>query len=595
MNKHFKKSFLIESAWEVCNQVGGIYTVIRSKILSQKKQWGDNYLLLGPYFDNQEFEPIEDPDSKIYQVCKRMQEQGIDAKYGTWLVSGNPKVVLLNPFSIYNRLGEIKFEIWEKFGIESTTHDDLKDQVIAFGFLSQWFIHDLVAADEEKSFVAHFHEWMAGLPIPYLNSSGCNIKTLFTTHATLLGRYLAMNDPNFYENLPYANWEKEAQYFNVETQVKLERSAAHGANILTTVSDVTAEECVYLLGRKPEFITPNGLNIDRYEALHKFQSLHLDAKRKIHDFVTGHFFPSYKFDLDKTLYFFTSGRFEYNNKGYDLTLEALARLNHLMHVHQIDMNVVMFLVTKQPVYSISAQVLQSRAMMDELKHTCTAIEKDISQMLFRVSAGNSEDKLPDLNALVPEHTRLQFRRAMQGSKTNQLPTIVTHELVNRDQDPVINFLTTANLVNNEYDKVKMVYHPDFISSTSPLFHMDYDEFVRGCHLGVFPSYYEPWGYTPVECLVRGIPSITSDLSGFGDYVLKNLREKNKEGLYIVDRKYRSFNEAADQLAHQMLDFVQLNRRDRINQRNNVEQLSTEFDWEKLLKFYTKAYIQVLKD
>lgn len=595
MKGTLKGSFLLESAWEVCNQVGGIYTVIRSKILSQKKHWGENYLLIGPWVNNQEFESLENDGSAIYQVCEHMRAQGVDVRYGTWLVSGKPKVVLLNPQSVFHRLGEIKFDIWESFGIDSDTHDDLKDQVLAFSFLSQWFIHDLIAKDPKHKFVAHFHEWMSGLPIPYLKRSGASIKTIFTTHATLLGRFLAMNDPNFYERLPYSNWEAEAQHFNVNTQVKIERAAAHGAHVLTTVSDVTAEECVYLLGRKPEYITPNGLNIERYEAMHEFQSMHLEAKEGINNFVTGHFFPSYRFNLDKTLYFFTSGRFEYKNKGYDITLEALARLNHLMHVYQLDTTVVMFLVTKQPYHSINVRSLESRAMMDELRHTCQEIEDDIAEGLFKYSAGNANEKLPDLNQLVPEHRKLQYRRAMQSSKTDALPQVVTHDLVNQETDPVLNFLRTSNLVNNEYDKVKIVYHPDFISSTSPLFHMDYDKFVRGCHLGVFPSYYEPWGYTPVECLVRGIPSITSDFSGFGDYVIKNLKDKNKDGLAIVNRKYKSFDEAANQLAHQMLDFVKMNRRERITQRNNVEQLSTEFDWERLIEYYIEAYEYVLKN
>ena len=595
MNQKLKGGFLIESAWEVCNQVGGIYTVIRSKILSQKKEWGDNYLLIGPYFNSQEFEEVEDDGSPAFRVCAKMREQGIDIHYGTWLVSGKPKVVLINPHSIFHKLGDIKFQIWEDFGIDCGNHDDLKDQVIGFSFLSQWFIHDLIKEDQKHQMVAHFHEWMAGLPIPFLKKSGADIKLLFTTHATLLGRFLAMNDPNFYERLPYANWEEEAKHFNVKTQVGIERAAAHGANFLTTVSDVTSEECVYLLGRKPEFITPNGLNIERFEAMHQFQGMHQDAKDKIHDFVTGHFFPSYKFDLDKTLYFFTSGRFEYKNKGYDLTLEALARLNHKMHQYGINLTVVMFIVTKQPFHSVNIQSLESKAMMDELKHTCEEIEEEMSEQLFRISAGNANDKLPDLNDLVPENLRLKFRRAMQNSKTNKLPQVVTHNLMHQDTDPVVNFLRTSNMVNNEYDKVKIIYHPDFISSASPLFHMDYDEFVRGCHLGVFPSYYEPWGYTPVECLVRGIPSITSDFSGFGDYVQKNLKEKNKDGLYIVDRKYKSFDEAAEQLSNQMLDFVKMDRRERITQRNNAESLSTEFDWEKLINHYTKAYEQVMKD
>jgi len=593
MNESFNNSYLVESAWEVCNQVGGIYTVIRSKILSQKSQWGDNYLLLGPYFDVKEFEPITDYNCPVGRACLKMREQGIDIHYGTWLVSGRPKVVLINPFSIYWKLGDIKYEMWESFNISSTQHDDLLDQVVAFGFLSQWFVHELQREQPEYKHVAHFHEWMAGLAIPYLRRSNTGIKLVFTTHATLLGRYLAMNDPNFYNRLPYTNWESEANYFNIITQVMLERAAAHGAHILTTVSDITAEECVYLLGRYPEVITPNGLNIQRYEAIHEFQSMHLESKKKINEFIIGHFFPSYKFDLDKTLYFFTSGRFEYQNKGYDITIEALAKLNHLMHQENIDANVVMFIVTKQPFHSMNVNVLQSRAMMEDLKLTCAEIEKEISNKFFANVAGSPDDKLPDLNNYVEEHMKLRFRRSMQSSRTHQLPPVVTHNLVNDGADPVMNFLRSSGLLNHHHDKVKIVYHPDFITATNPLFHMDYSQFVRGCHLGVFPSYYEPWGYTPVESLVRGIPAITSDLAGFGDYVLKNIPEQINDGLYVVERKNKSFHESAEQLAHFMLEFVKLNRRERIMQRNKVEQLSLLFDWNELIDYYNDAYKKAL--
>lgn len=594
MKKEFKGAFLVECAWEVCNQVGGIYTVIRSKLLSQKRYWGEDYLLVGPYLgESNEFEEIEFEESATFKAVQKLRESGVEVHYGTWLVSGRPKTVLINPFSIYNKLGDIKFEMFESFDMSFEAHDDLLDQVIGFGYLTQWFLHELKSGQEKVKTLVHFHEWMAGVAVPYLRRSQIDIHIVFTTHATLLGRYLAMHDDSFYERLPFISWEAEAKHFNCVSQVKIERAAAHGANVLTTVSDITAKECIYLLGRYPEVITPNGINIHRYEAAHHFQSLHDKSKKKIHEFVISHFFPSYRFDLDKTLYFFTSGRFEFKNKGYDLTLEALAKLNHLMHQENIDTTVVMFLVTKQPTNHLNQKSLHNKAMMEELKMTCRQIEEDLIEKLYAAVAGSDDDKLPDLNSFVEDHMRLQFRRIMQSSKSEELPPVCTHNLNNDSTDPVLGFLRGSGMLNKPEDKVKMIYHPDFINATNPLFHMDYDMFVRGCHLGVFPSYYEPWGYTPVECLVRGLPAITSDLAGFGDYVKQHMPEELGDGLWVVDRYQRSFNEAADQLAHQMLQYVKMNRRERISQRNDMEELSLRFDWDKLISFYNDAYKKAL--
>jgi hypothetical protein len=176
---------------------------------------------------------------------------------------------------------------------------------------------------------------------------------VFTTHATLLGRYLAMNDPWFYDHLPFVDWAADAKRFNIEAPVKLERAAAHGAHVMTTVSQITASECEHLLGRKVDLTLPNGLNIERFVAMHEFQNMHREFKERIHHFVMGHFFSSYNFDLDRTLYFFTSGRYEYRNKGFDLTVEALAQLNYRLRATQSDRTVVVFFITKRPYRSIS--------------------------------------------------------------------------------------------------------------------------------------------------------------------------------------------------------------------------------------------------
>jgi glycogen synthase len=591
--KNIHEALLVEVAWEVCNQVGGIYTVIRSKAPTMVNKWKDNYCVLGPYVHSNvsaEFEPIEDLSDPYGQAVQRLRESGYEVHYGYWLVTGRPRAVLVNPYSIYHKLGDIKYHLWEKHGISSGGNDELLDQVIAFGQLAtEFFGHLTYAQSSHREIIGHFHEWMAGTPIPNIRYEKFNMTTVFTTHATLLGRYLAMNDPSFYDHLPFADWAKEAHHFNIEPAVRIERAAAHGAHIFTTVSDVTAMECRQLLGRDPEVIMPNGINIERFVALHEFQNLHKEYKEKIHQFTMGHFFQSYEMNLDKTLYFFTSGRFEYRNKGFDLTIEALARLNWQLQQANADINVVVFFITKQPFTSINPGVLQSRAVLEEIRQTCDAIQKQVGERLFYSSAASSDYRLPNLNDFVDDYWRLRLRRTLQSWKSKNLPPIVTHNLTDDANDPILGFLRSANLLNHAHDKVKVVYHPDFISPTNPLFGMEYGQFVRGCHLGVFPSYYEPWGYTPLECIASGVPAVTSDLSGFGDYVLKTMPDHQECGIYVVNRDKKSFNDSASMLANQLMNFVSMSRRDRITQRNKVESSAVSFDWKKLVDYYDKAY------
>jgi len=591
-----ENTFLFEIAWEVCNQVGGIYTVIRSKVPSAIQKWGkENYFLIGPYFEEQaaaHFDPATDFSTPIGKAVLEMQERGFDVHYGQWIVSGRPNVVLFNPFSVFDKLGEIKHFVLQDYHISLPGQDELLDKVAAFGFQVKEFLRFLCGSElcSTHKVIAHFHEWMAGLPIPGLRKENLDIKIVFTTHATLLGRYLAMNDNRFYDHLPFYNWEVEANNFNVRPIVEIERASAHGAHVFTTVSELTGRECTHLLGRTPDMILPNGLNIERFEALHQVQNQHFQFKEKIHDFVMGHFFQSYSFDLDNTLYFFTSGRYEYHNKGYDLTLEALARLNYKMQQANSKVTVVSFFITKQPYYSFNTEVLHSKAMIEDIQRVCEEIKTQVGRRLYtNITASNGAYEFPDLKEMVDDYLRLKLRRNVQTWKSKNLPKIVTHTLIDDSKDQVLNFLRTANLVNNEYDKVKVVYHPDFISTSNPLFKMDYNQFVRGCHLGIFPSMYEPWGYTPLECLASGLPSVTSNLAGFGDYVSRYIQDHEKQGMFIIDRKSRDFHRAAEELSEIMFRFVGMTRRERIALRYQCEEASLHFDWSNLGEYYDKAY------
>lgn len=583
-------SLLCEIAWEVCQQVGGIYTVIRSKIPSMVEAWGSAYCTVGPWDPKTspvEFE--ETPADGIFApVLERLRARGIEAHHGYWLVTGRPRTILLAPGSVCGRLGEIKYFFWDHHRISIKQTDALLDQVLAFGYTVEQLLAELAAELRgQPPMVAHFHEWMAGTAIPELRRAQVPIAMVFTTHATMLGRYLAMNDPAFYDHLPRVDWEAEARHFNIDAMVRLERAAAHGSHVFTTVSDVTAEECRFLLGRAPDILVPNGLNIERFVALHEFQNLHRTYKDKIAQFVMSHFFPFYSFDLDKTLYFFSSGRYEYRNKGFDMTIEALARLNWRLRQAASDRTVVFFLVTRRPNHSYLPQVLHSRGAMEEIRDTCEAIKNQIGERLFLAASKGSD--WPKLDGLVDDYWRMRLRRMQLAWRRDGLPPIVTHHMIDPEKDEVINQLRDCQLLNRPEDPVKVVYHADFISSTQPIFGMDYDQFVRGCHLGIFPSAYEPWGYTPLECLARGVPAITSDLSGFGTYLLKHLPNHADSGACVARRRFFAFNDTAQALTDWMFEFCGQSRRDRIAQRNRAESLSTHFDWRNLGQNYITAY------
>lgn len=585
---------LVETAWEVCNQVGGIYTVVRSKVPSMAKVWGDRYCVVGPYnaaSAQVEFEESE-PEGPFGAAVKTLRAAGYEAHFGRWLITGHPQAVLLDTKSVQSRMPQIRHAVWERDRVDLMRTDALVDDVLAFGFLVEAFFRALrESAPPDTPLVGHFHEWMAGTAISGLRHAKIPVATVFTTHATLLGRFLAMADPgNYFDRIPSTDWRAAARQFNLEQSVHLERAAAHACHAFTTVSEITAYECEHLLGRKPDVLVPNGLNIERFVALHEFQNLHRLYKEKLHEFVTGYFFPSYSFDLDRTIYYFTSGRYEYTNKGFDLTIEAMAKLNWRMKQERTDKTVVFFLITRAATRSILPEVLRTAAVLGEIRSDCRAIEQQIGRRLFTaVTAG----RWPDINELIDEYWRLRLRRSVHAWKRHDNPPVVTHDLSYPEDDAILRQLRACKLINAPDDPVKVVYHPDFIVPSDPLFGMDYDQFVRGCHMGIFPSLYEPWGYAPLECVALGVPTVTSNMAGFGTYVTRHFRDHDQRGIYVLDRRRVGFQQAADALAAVAFDFARQERRDRIAQRNRVESSAEQFDWSNLGRHYAEAHEMAL--
>jgi glycogen(starch) synthase len=580
---------LFEVAWEVCWQLGGIYTVLRSKAASMVSRWNDRYCLIGPYNPNTAAVEFEETPTHgvIRQALDRLREAGIPCHFGRWLIAGRPHVILLDYRARFHHMDVDKYLMWKDHGISTVANDGEVNEIIAFGFtVAEFFRHLCAVVAGSRPLIAQFHEWMGGLAVPRLAHLQLPVATVFTTHATLLGRYLASNNPDFYHQLPYVDPEAEARHFNIYTRHQIEKAAAHASTVFTTVSEVTAREAEKLLGRRPDVILPNGLNIQRFAALHEFQNLHRQYKERIHEFVMSHFFPSYTFDLDRTLYLFTSGRYEYRNKGMDMFIEALHQLNQQLRQVPDPPTVVGFIITRAATRNVNVNVLQNRSMFDELQHTCRDLQEQMGHRLF---LGAVRGRLPTLDELLTDDAQVRLKRSMHAWRTGRQPLIVTHDLVDDATDPILRHLRHRGLLNSGDDPVKAIFHADFATATNPPLNMDYEQFVRGCHMGVFPSYYEPWGYTPMECVALGLPTVTTDLSGFGAYVQGNVPEHAEQGVYVLNRGSRGFDQSTTDLANHLLEFAQMTRRQRIELRNRAERLSEVFDWSRLVRHYDQAH------
>ena len=552
-----------------------------------------------------EVEPLTPTNPELAESITRMQDRGIGLVYGRWLIEGAPRVLLIDTKTGYRWLDEWKADLWNTAGIPSPPGDDETNEAVVFGYLVAWFLGEVccfwrdvfhyaniiqfVSHEKKRAIIAHFHEWLAGVALPLTKKRRIDVTTIFTTHATLLGRYLCAGSVDFYNNLQYFDVDAEAGKRGIYHRYCIERAAAHATDVFTTVSHITAYESEHLLKRKPDGVLPNGLNVKKFSAMHEFQNLHQQSKEKIADFVRGHFYGHPAFDAENTLYFFTAGRYEYRNKGVDMFIESLARLNHRLKTSGSKVTVVAFIIMPAQTQSLTVEALKGQAVIKSLRDTVEVIERQVGKRLFeRCLNWHDGDDLPDDKDLLSSSDKIMIRRRLFAMKRNGLPPIVTHNMANDGEDPILNQIRRVQLFNHPSDRVKIVFHPEFLNSANPVLPLDYDDFVRGTHLGVFSSYYEPWGYTPAECTVMGVPSITTNLSGFGCYMEELIENASDYGIYIVDRRTKGVDDSVNQLTQFMFDFAGKSKRQRINQRNRTERLSDLLDWKRMGMEYVKA-------
>ncbi|XP_078530196.1 glycogen [starch] synthase, liver isoform X1 [Lissotriton helveticus] len=600
---------LFEVAWEVTNKVGGICTVLQTKAKVTADEWGENYFMIGPYFEHNvktQVEILEPQNPAIKRAMDTLNGNGCQVYFGRWLIEGSPYVVLFDIASAAWNLDLWKGEFWDVCQIGIPYHDREANDALIFGSLTSWFLKEITdQLQDQTNIITHFHEWQSGAGLILSRYRKIPIATIFTTHATLLGRYLCAGNADFYNRLEQTkgrrkqadgvstqpqkhkqfNIDKEAGDREIYHRYCMERAAVHCAHVFTTVSEITGIEAEHMLMRKADVITPNGLNIKKFSAMHEFQNLHVMYKSKIQEFIRGHFYGHLDFNLEKTLFFFIAGRYEYTNKGADIFLESLARLNFLLRVHKSDVTVVVFFIMPTKTNNFNVETLKGQAVRKQLWDTAHSVKEKFGKKLYEALL---KGEIPEWNKILDRDDLSTMKRAIFSTQRQSLPPVTTHNMIDDSTDPILNTIRRIGLFNNRTDRVKVILHPEFLSSTSPLLPMDYDEFVRGCHLGVFPSYYEPWGYTPAECTVMGIPSVTTNLSGFGCFMQEHVADPASYGIYIVDRRFRAPDESCNQLTQFLYGFCQQSRRQRIIQRNRTERLSDLLDWRFLGRFYKHA-------
>lgn len=530
--------YLFEVSWEVCNKVGGIHTVISTKAQSAIQKFKDHYILIGPDLqhegDNPEFE--EDPNMlKLWRMS--LYNAGLRIRIGHWKIKGRPMVILVDFTSLIPRKDEILKTLWEDYHVDSISGQwDYIEPVLfghAAGIVIASYVDNFCNATDKVA--AHFHEWMTASGGLYLHKHAPYVATLFTTHATVIGRSIAGNGLPLYNDLAKINADELARQFNVVAKHSLEKIAAANYDEFLTVSDITANECRYLLGHETDAVTPNGFENDFVWTGEEFENKRTEARKLMIDVAEACLGEKFKTD---PMIVGTSGRYEFHNKGLDVFIESLKKL----------------------------------AESDKLKREVLAY--------ITVPAGNRGPRA-DLQAHMADPSKPIDANQYKFS---------THYLEDQKNDPIVNALDNSILTQPD-SKVKVIFVPTYLNRADGIFNKDYYELLVGMDITVFPSYYEPWGYTPLESVAFSVPTITTSLAGFGLWVDK---QREHPGVEVIHRDDYNSKEVEEKIADSLLKFSLLDDKHIAEIRVSANEIAETALWEHLFANYVAAYEEAVE-
>ncbi len=518
--------YIFESSWEVCNKVGGIYTVLSTRANSLKKIHQDKLFFIGPDVWKEQESPWFKEDKEMYAEWRdhAFQSQHLQIRAGRWEIPGEPIVFLVKFESFLSRQNELYAKMWNDYGVDSlSAYGDYHESTMfayATGMLIENFyrFHNL----ETSNVIAHFNEWMLGAGALYIKKFVPKIATIFTTHATSIGRSIAGNNLPLYGHLHEYNGDQMARQLNMVSKHSIEKIAAQNVDCFTTVSDITAEECAQFLQRRPDVVTPNGFEkgfIPTGKAYGIAHGRARDSLLKVAEKLVGH-------SIHKdALLVGISGRYEYKNKGIDVFIDSMKQLKSMK---ELTRDVVGFI-------------------------------------------------------MVPAW--------IKGVREESSYSFVTHELVDPQHDNVVNHVKHAGLSNDANDRVKIIFVPSYLNGNDGVFNLDYYDLLIGLDVSIFPSYYEPWGYTPHESVAFSIPTITTSLSGFGVWAKKKGDRKPglSDGIEVIYRDDDNYQEVVDEISSIIYDFSLKSSDQASILKQSAAKLSGQADWAHFIKYYQEAY------
>jgi glycogen(starch) synthase len=576
---------LFEISWEVCNKVGGIYTVIRSKIPFIQQAYPD-YICIGPLLDHQsDFEPQPTPPA-WQDIFSSLKKRGVFCVYGRWIAPGHPTAILVGAKELVAHKDQLKFMYWDKYHIDSLKSAWEFEEPMCWATAAGMLVEEY-AKRHPGDIVAQCHEWIAGFALLHLKQAGAKVGTVFTTHATMLGRSISGSGEQLYEMLDGIDARAWAYRLGVQDKHLCEVACATNADVFTTVSEITGLEAERLLGRKPDVLTYNGFFIEKFPTFEETSIRHYQARDLLREFLAYQFFPYYAFDLDKTMLFFTSGRYEFHNKGIDVLVDALGDLNRKLKAQGSDTTVAMFFWLIMGHGSVRYEVLENKNAYVELK---SLVDWQGKQLLRKITLDFLSGHVPGQDDLFTSGFVHEMHEEIGHIRRKGTPPLATHD-IDWDHDPLVAACRQQGLLNRQEDRVKVIIYPGYLDSADNLLNVHYYDATVGAHLGIFPSAYEPWGYTPLESAMLAVPAVTTDLAGFGRFMQNVPHEK---GVFVIPRMRRSRSDVVAQLAQTLHQYTMCDKNERVQQGFAAKQLAASCDWKVFIKHYHAAYDLALK-
>ena len=535
-----KPDFIFESSWEVCNKVGGIYTVLSTRANTLQQELQDKVFFIGPDVWHENTCPYFKEDAKLLAEWKKTAtEEGLKVKVGRWTIPGNPIAILVDFQKYFEKKNEIYGWLWENYQVDSLHAYGDYDEASMFSYAAGLVVESFYTFALKKSdkVIYHANEWMTGLGLLYVNNKLPQVGTIFTTHATSIGRSIAGNMKPLYDYLFAYNGDQMAGELNMQSKHSIEKQTAFHCDCFTTVSEITARECVELLDKKVDVVLPNGFDNSFVPAnAATFTRKRKAARKRLLEVANALLGETLD---DDTLIVSTSGRYEFRNKGVDVYIESM---NRLLRDKDLKKKVLAFI-------EVPGWVGEPRQDLRE-----------------RLDSGKQFD------------TPLEVPQ-------------VTHWLHEMSHDNVLGMMKFYDMHNRKDENVKVIFLPCYLDGKDGILNMTYYDIVLGNDLCIYPSYYEPWGYTPLEAIAFKVPCITTDLAGFGQWVNSEVGHEGeiKDGVKVIHRTDYNYSEVADAIKDTVAEFSAMTKKQVSDARSAAEKLSKKALWSEFIKYYHEAY------